>query len=83
MPLVSVRVVGDAVGIAAVAVEPLGGAGDVGERDAVLGVGVELGPVTDDQPLVRADRSRGRQHRHVEPAARRSRCSSASNPCRR
>src|SRR5262249_20805648 len=36
--------------------------------DTILRVGVELGPVTDDQPLIRADPSRGRQHYDVELA---------------
>ena len=39
--------------IGAVVVEPLRGARDVGQRGAVLRVGVELRPVRDDQVLVR------------------------------
>ncbi len=61
-----------AVGLTVIGVEPLNGAGDVRERDSVLGVAVELGPVTDDQPLIRADRSRGRQYGDVELAVGRS-----------
>src|SRR5439155_4996005 len=64
--------VGLAAGNAAVAIEPLDGACDIGERDTILRLGVELGPVTDDQPLIRADPSRGRQHREVELAVGRT-----------
>ena len=48
-------VVGIAVGIVAAGIEPLDGTCDIGERDAILRIGIELSPVTDDQPLIRAD----------------------------
>src|SRR5262249_30587324 len=63
---------GYAGGIAAVTLEPLDRTRDIGERDAILRVGVELGPVTDDQPFIRADSCRGRQHRDVKLAVWRS-----------
>src|SRR5262245_4136814 len=55
-----------AVGTAAVAVEPLNSARNVGERNSILCVGVELGSITDDQPFVRADPSSRRKHGDVE-----------------
>src|SRR4029077_19330317 len=51
-----------AVGSGAVAVEPLDGASDVGERSANLTVRVQLGLVIDDQTLVLADRGGRREH---------------------
>src|SRR5205814_2796236 len=63
---------GYAVGIAAVAIEPLDGARDIGEVYTILRVGIELRSVTDDQPLIRTDPSRGRQHCDVELAGGRS-----------
>ena len=68
VPLVRVPVEDLTDGIAAGAVEPLDGPGDIGERNAVLRVGVQLCAVPDDQPLVRTDRSGGRQHGDVEAA---------------
>ncbi len=52
----------DAVGIAAVAVEPLGGADDVGQGGTVLAVGIQLRTVIDDQALVRPDYRGRREH---------------------
>ena len=49
-------------GYAGVAVEPLDGARYVGERSAILTVGVELGSVIDDQTLVLADHGGRREH---------------------
>ena len=43
-------------------------AGNVGERGARRGVGIELGLVSDDQMLSRADRSGGGQHRETKLA---------------
>jgi hypothetical protein len=54
----------------AVAVEPLGGASDVGERDAVLAVGVEARAVVDDQVLVRTDCAGRVEQRERELAGR-------------
>ena len=56
------------VGIAALGIEPLDGARDIGEADTILCIGVELSPVTNDQPLIRTDRSCGRQHCHFKLA---------------
>ena len=58
---------------AAVAVEPFSGPGDVDQRGSILAVDVELGPIGDDQPLVRADHRRRREHREGERAGRRAR----------
>jgi hypothetical protein len=41
---------GLAIRIAAVGIEPLDGARDIRESDAILRVGVELRPIANDQP---------------------------------
>jgi hypothetical protein len=61
--------VGLAIGIAAVGIEPLRRSSDIGERDAVLAVSVELGPVGDDQALIRTDRARSREQGQGQLAA--------------
>ena len=63
----------EGLGGRAVATEPLGRAGDVGQYAAVLRVAVENGLVADDQPLVRSDGGGRGQHRELE-AARSARC---------
>jgi len=49
-------------GDAGVAVEPLDGTSNVGERSAILTVRVDLGLVIDDQTLVLADRGGRGEH---------------------
>src|SRR5689334_5801935 len=55
-------------GYAGCAVKPLDGAGDVGERSAILTIRVELGSVIDDEALVLADRGGCREHAQRELA---------------
>jgi len=60
--------VGPAAGNAAGSIEPLDGARDIGERDAIPRIGVQLRLVMDDQMFIRRDRCRRRQHREIELA---------------
>ena len=48
------------------------GARYVRELGAILAVGVELGPVSNDQTLIRADRARGGEHGQRELAGGRT-----------
>ena len=50
-------------------VGPLGGSGNVGEQGAAFAVGVDLGPVCDDQALIRPDRAGRLEQGQAELAA--------------
>ncbi len=59
------------VAVAGIIAKPGGNAGQIGQCDVIVAVVVDLGLVSDDQALARADRGGGTDHRQLQPTVRR------------